>query len=129
MKILNKIIPIAGYPFDLMVSFNETDKMVRKHLKKFGITPKKDNQESIFHMDSMTGRKGRYVMFVGKQSILRLNFYPHSKDPDEVAMLAHEIFHAVHCFFMEIQTPLKNSTQEPYAYLIQWLTREIYSLI
>jgi hypothetical protein len=128
MKKLNKIISMGCYPFDLMVSFNESDAELAIHLLEYGLTIE-DSKDDIFHLDGIKVRRGRFVMFKGNQSVLRLNFYPHFRDIDELSLLQHEIFHATHIFFEEINTPLKTSTCEPYAYLVQYLTKEIYSLI
>ncbi len=127
MKRLNKIIPIGLYPFDLMISFNESDKAVKKALKKFNITPKNATETTVFDMDKSKKKTGRMVMFIGKQSIIRLNFMPKLTDPFEMGLLQHEIFHTVGFFMSEIQTPLVDDTHEAYAYLIQYLTKKIYT--
>ncbi len=126
MKSLNKIIPIGIYPYDLMVSFNESDKDFKKALKKFGITPKGSTEKTVFEMDSEKTYKGRMVMFLGKQTVIRMNFMPKLTNPFHMSLLQHEIFHAVAFFMMEISTPLKSSTHEVYAYLIQFVTEKIY---
>ena len=54
---------------------------------------------------------------------------PNIKNPFEMGLLQHEIFHTVGFFMSEINTPLKNSTHEAYAYLIQYLTEQIYKII
>jgi len=78
-------------------------------------------------MDKSKTKIGRMVMFIGKQTILRLNFIPKLKDPFEMSLLQHEIFHTVGFFMSEINTPLNNDTHETYAYLIQYLTEKIYA--
>jgi len=128
MKKLNKIIPIAGYPFDLMISFNEKDRQIKKKLKAFNIEITSVD-DGMFQLDGIKSRRGRFVMFHTKQSVLRLNFYPRLNSPEEMGLLQHELFHTVAFFMQEIDTPLNDTTQEVYAYLMQWLTREIYSLI
>jgi hypothetical protein len=127
MKKLNKIIPMGLYPFDLMLSFNESDKEVKKALKKFDITPKNTTETTIFDMDKSKNKIGRMVMFIGKQTIIRLNFYPHVNNSFEMGLLQHEIFHTVGFMMSEISTPLVNETHEAYAYLIGYLTEKIYS--
>ena len=126
MKKLNKIIPIGIYPFDLMLSFNETDKHVKKALKKFNITPENSTETTLWDMDKTKTKVGRMVMFIGKQTILRLNFVPKLSDPFEMSLLQHEIFHVVGFMMSEINTPLNNDTHEAYAYLVQYLTEQIY---
>jgi hypothetical protein len=126
MKKINKIIPIGLYPFDLMLSFNETDKQVKKALKKFNITPENSTETTLWDMDKTKTKVGRMVMFIGKQTILRLNFVPKLSDPFEMSLLQHEIFHVVGFMMSEINTPLNNDTYEAYAYLVQYLTEQIY---
>jgi len=125
-KKLNKIIPIGLYPFDLMLSFNESDKAVKKALKRFNINTENSNETTLFDMDKIKNKQGRMVMFIGKQTIIRLNFMPKVSDPFEMALLQHEIFHTVGFFMQEINTPLNNDTHEVYAYLVQYLTEQIY---
>lgn len=123
---LNKIIPLGVYPFDVMLSFNESDKQVKKALKHFNISPNNSSEENVFNMDKNKTKVGRMVMFIGKQTIIRLNFYPHLKDPLEMSLLQHEIFHAVGFIMSEINTPLNEDTHEAYAYLFQYLTEQVY---
>ncbi len=125
-KKLNKIIPIGLYPFDLMISFNESDKEVITALSKFNITPDNSNETTLWNMDNSKTKIGRMVMFVGKQTILRLNFVPKLKDSFEMGLLQHEIFHVVGFMMSEINTPLNSDTHEVYAYLVQYLTEQIY---
>ena len=129
MKSINKIIKLGLYPFDLMLSFNETDKQVKKALKKFNITKNKSNEITVFDMDKSKTKIGRMVMFKGKQTIIRLNFMPRLNNPFEMGLLQHEIFHATGFFMSEIHTPLNDDTHEIYAYLIQYLTDSIYTII
>ena len=126
IKKLNKIIPIGLYPYDLMLSFNESDKEVKKALKEFAITQRGSTEEIVFDMDKLKKKTGRMVMFIGKQTIIRLNFMPKVTDPFEMGLLQHEVFHAVGFFMSEINTPLNSDTHEVYAYLIQYLTEQIY---
>ena len=128
-KKINKIISIGHYPYDLMISFNETDDSFNKKMKYFGIESENYNEE-IFNLAKSKNKRGRYSLFLkDKQSVIRLNFIPNIRDPEEMGLLQHEIFHVVHFFMEEINTPLVNKTSEPYAYLIQYLTKEIYKLL
>ena len=129
VKRINRIIPIGLYPFDLMVSFNETDKQIKERLKELKITPENATETTVFDMDKYKSKIGRMVMFVGKQTVIRLNFIPHLTNPFEMGLLQHEIFHATGFFLSEIHTPLVDETHEAYAYLIQYLTEKIYSII
>ncbi len=110
-----------------MLSFNESDKEVNNHLRRFKVISKKDIKSSGLSMDMAKTKIGRMIMFKGGQSVIRLNFMPKINDPFEMGLLQHEIFHAVGFILSEINTPLVNETHESYAYLVQYLTEKIYS--
>lgn len=124
---MSKIIPLIVYPFDVMVSFDEEDSWVQAALKKFKVGSKEEI--SAINMDGSKGKIGRMLMFSSKQTIIRLNFMPSLDDPYEMGLLNHEIFHAVGFIMEEIDTPLNKDTHEAYAYLFQYLTERIYSLL
>jgi hypothetical protein len=126
MKSLNKIIPLVIYPFEIMISFNETDKQITKALRKFNITPKNTSMDALLDMDKFKTKKGRMVMFIGNETVIRLNFLPKLNDPIGLSLLQHEIFHAVGFILSDIDIPLNADTHEAYAYLIQYLTEVIY---
>ena len=112
----NKIEIIYGtiYPFDVMVS---TETNFNK-LHKFLID--KLPEESHDEIDSeLMSSDGRTIMFSTGQTIIQIN----TLTPN---IIAHEIFHAVFFFMMKINTPLNMDTNEAYAYLVGYLTGEIY---
>lgn len=51
-------------------------------------------------------------------------YYPLT-DPYSLSCLAHEIFHATFRAMQYINTPLSDDTEEIYAYMVDWLTKEI----
>ena len=114
------------YPFDVMISFNQTDKQIKRSLKRQGVVFEINSSAITLEMDSIKTKQGRMVMLVGKQTIIRLNFMPRLKDPFEMSLLQHEIFHAVGFIMEEINTPLNSDTHEAYAYFVQFLTEKIY---
>lgn len=116
------IIPIVVYPFDVMVSVAETDLSLVTSLLRRGID--KEDVTAICYKNPQS--TGRTVMFSGGQTVLRLRKYP--KCPVTKGVLAHEVFHAVHFILDRIGTPLEiEKSDESYAYLIQYLTKEIYN--
>lgn len=127
MKLLNKIIPISIYPFDLMVSLGETDLQFTESLNKFNIKPENCNEVELFRLNGKNTLRGRTVMFSGGQIVIRLNFKPRLINSSQMALLQHEIFHSVGFLMSEINTPLNESAHEAYAYLIQYLTEKIYA--
>lgn len=42
---------------------------------------------------------------------------------------AHEIFHAAHITFERINSKVTRETEEPFAYLIQWITQEFWERV
>jgi len=120
---INTIIKNEIYPFDLMVSFNETDKKFKSKLKSFDI----DLDDACLSLDSSKFERGRAVLTQSNQLILRLNFYP--KTPEQLGMLAHEIFHIVEFLLEHINIKLSKKTDEVYAYMIGFYTKKIFEIL
>lgn len=123
-KSQNFIIPLKIYPFDVMVSFGETNEQVDKVLKKYDLTA------DDVHAATFTSRtvQGRTVMFSSNQTLIRLKSYP--RTPIEYGDLQHEIFHAVTFIMDRIGMKLVIvESDEAYAYLVGYLTTEIYKRI
>lgn len=123
-KPINFIIPLVVYPFDVIVSFGQTNEEVEAHFAKDNLT---GDDISLATITSITV-KGRTVMFSTNQTLIRCTEIP--KTPKEYGNLQHEIFHAV-TFIMErigMKLVLMKS-DEAYAYLIGYLTTEIYKRI
>lgn len=116
-KKLNLIVPLIVYPFDVMFSFNETDRELKKHLKNYKI--------EVNDITLSFTERGRTTMFEGNQTIIRLKSFP--TNSEDYGYLAHEIFHAVTIIMDRIGmkfNPFKSD--EAYAYLIGYLTQKIY---
>ncbi len=115
-KEINFIIPLIIYPFDVMVSISQSDEQLTKDLHKYDID---------WDDDMKCNGQGRCVMTPTNQTIIRLWNYP--EDNEDYGCLQHEIFHAVtfimHRIGMEL---IVTKSDEAYAYLIGYLTREIY---
>jgi len=118
-KSLNFIIPLVVYPFDVMISFGETDQKLIATLKRNGIV-----DEEELKLVLMSGM-GRYCMFNNNSSLIRLWTYP--EYAADYGTLAHEVFHATTYILDKIgmDFTLKIS-DEAYAYLIGYITTEIY---
>ena len=113
------------FPLVLAFSFNESDVMFRKRVDSAELSVP---DEEIFILGSALKQKGRTVLCEEQQFILiRPNFIP--KTNTEYSFLQHEIFHAV-CFVMsQVGMKLSDDSDEAYAYLISFYTREFYDLI
>ena len=122
---MNKIIPLHIYPFDVMVSIDETDSKLKKKLKSYGISGL--GRDSSWKYPNSTAT-GRTIMFPSNQTLIRLRSVP--KTPFEFGVLAHEIFHAVTFIMHKIGMKLKiMQSDEAYAYLIGYLTKEIMIIL
>ena len=119
---LNFVIPLVVYPFDVMVSFGESDDVLFAKLKKKGV----DITDTNLSVYSDTQR-GRTIMFKGNQTLIRM--YELRDTPHWYGNLAHEIFHAVEFIMERIGMELTIKSDEAYAYLIGYLTEEIYKKI
>lgn len=64
------------------------------------------------------------VLYESKHILIRMPEYP--VDPYDIGMLQHEIFHAVSFALRRIGMLLSIESDESYAYLIGYLTTEIF---
>ncbi len=121
VKKLNFIIPLVVYPFDVMVSFGQTNDEVEVLFEKYNLTAE---DVSIATITSNTVR-GRTVMFSTNQTLIRIVEYPVT--PLDYGNLQHEIFHAVTFIMDRIGMKLVvEESDEAYAYLIGYISTEIY---
>jgi hypothetical protein len=107
------------YPFDLMIFVNEPYKNIKKTLKKrlpIDFETKKRIKELKGEFEART------VMFPGRQTCIVFKSTKHN-------VIVHEVFHAVEFLFRSIDIPLTLESGEAYAYLIGYITDEIYKKI
>jgi hypothetical protein len=112
---LNAVIPLVLYPFDLMVSCGQTDDQLKASLKKYGI----EWQDSLI-LDC----PAHYVRLAKNQPVIRMANYPITVT--DYGVLQHEIFHAVDQILRYVGINLSDDSDEAYAYLIEYITREMY---
>lgn len=118
---LNFIVPLVVYPFDVMVSIGQNDDQLGAVLDKLNLS----NEDIKNCQYEKEGCKGRAVMFEGGGSFIRIRKLPTT--PNEFATLAHEIFHVAVFVMDRIGMKLDIMvSDEAYAYLISYLTEEIY---
>lgn len=113
------IVNCGCYPFDIMVHFGEDRTNLYKKLKN------KIPQESIDSMKELKYSNGKSLMHDTGQMVLWLKEKPNTIKG--LATLNHEIFHCV-CFLMErIGVVYSNDSDEAFAYLIEYVSVQIYS--
>jgi len=108
------------YPFDIIVSVNQTDDELKEWLPKTGLT-KKDMKAVTKLGPSVTGK---CVMYKDTRTVIRI--LQHEDSPIEF-VIAHEIFHAAALIMDTVGIRLDEQTNsEAYAYLIGYITKEFY---
>ncbi len=120
---LNFIIPLVVYPFDVMVSFGQTDDELLKNLLKC-LTEEQIRNKELW---SDNEKDGGTVIFASGQTLIRMPKIP--KSAKEYGTLQHEIFHATEFVLSRIGMILCDKSDEAYAYLIGYLTTQIYKRI
>lgn len=126
MKSTCFIIPLHVYPFDVLFSIGETDEQFRKSIRKY-CPPSVINDlgEDPLILKFTETSKGRTVHLNStNQTFIRLKHYP--KTCSDYGDIAHEIFHAVEFIFHKIGLHHSVESGEAYAYLVGYLTKEIY---
>ena len=117
-----KTIPLVIYPFDVCLSINQTDEELLESLKDQDL----NGSEPLFNLPNTC--LGRTVMLPSNLTVIRLKLKEAKLIPHGV--IAHEIFHASTFVMDRIGTKLKLMvSDEPYAYLINYLTDEVYKAI
>lgn len=112
------IIPLVIYPFNILVSINETDDEIRNHFKKYNI-----EEGNFFEYQKIT--TARTLQLETGQTIIR--FY--TWESCTMATVAHEIFHAVTLILDRIGLIFDiDKNDEAYAYLIGYVTQEFYNV-
>lgn len=108
------------YPFDVMVSVDESDEVLVKRLKKYGISEK--DCSDLMNMPETT--TARCVMLPLCQTVIRFRLHPSASK--QRAIVCHETFHATTVILDAIGMSLQlYSSDEAYAYFQQYLFTKI----
>lgn len=115
----NFLVDLVVYPFKVMVSVNQTNKDLKKTLKERNITD--INVEETYPNLTI----GSCYMFPGNKILLRLNEF--DKECGQCkGVLVHEAFHATHFVMDTTGMKLSFENDEVFAYLIGFLTEQIF---
>lgn len=120
MKI-NHIVNCGIFPLDVMFSLGETDDELREILRNKGIKVKKSN---LLFKDKWRGLNHR---FKDGSQIIRMRKVPYHVE--DFGVLLHEIFHASHFIINRVGIKLTDSSEEIYAYLIEYFYEKIVNEI
>jgi uncharacterized protein YfkK (UPF0435 family) len=120
-NIFHFVIPLHIYPFDVMISVNEDDDVLVNRLLDDN---DREDCEALTNLHDTV--KARTVMLPSNQTVIRFKI---KDDVDSIiGIIAHEVFHATTFILEKIGMKMKIMTSdEAYAYLIQYLMQEIYN--
>lgn len=121
------IIKVDLYNHDILFSFGQDKAQLKKVLSRYF----KGNKlkELIKDLNISESQGGKCALLETGQIIVRMPTKPSITDEDfpmKMANLQHEIFHAVSFLMQHIGTRLSQSTEEPYAYAIGYVTQKVY---
>lgn len=122
MKPTHFIIRLVAYPYDIMVSVDETDESLLKTLMSYG-NSKKDCKQIMGFCDSK--ELGRYCMLPSAHSVIRIK--TQEDKFKTMGIVVHEVFHAVTFILNRMGLQLKLYTSdEAYSYLMEYVSTEIF---
>lgn len=122
-KSTNFIIRLNIYPFDIMVSINESNRKLKQTLIESGINITNEINKILIQKKS---NDGLYIMFDSNQSLIRLKNWPQS--PKDFNTICHEALHATTFILDKVGIPFDlNKNDEAYAYLLGYITEQIYA--
>ena len=122
-KKYNFLIPLTVYPFQIMVTINQSNKELQKSLKGLDIT---DSDVKEAFSEPLT--VGTCVMFPHNRIMLRLNEFDVTCNQCK-GHLVHEAFHATHFAMNAVGMQLSFENDEAFAYLLGYLVEKIYNVI
>jgi hypothetical protein len=127
---LNFIVPLVIFPFDVMISVGESnfdfEKALERHMPPNCFEEAKKDMSFINMAATCNGRTINFE--AGHHTVIRIKEWPHSHRCQGI--LSHEIFHAVAYVLWRMDIPFEiQKTDEVYAYLIDYLTTEVYKKV
>lgn len=121
-KQLALVVYCELYVRHFIFSLSQTDEELRELLNTWNVDIEEDNQWRW----AKEAEAGKVWKFKTGQVLIRLRNMP--TKPQYISHLAHEIFHAAEWLFDDIGIKHdSNYSSEAYAYLIQYLTNQVYS--
>lgn len=111
-----QVIRLVVFPYDILVASNTSVVAVKKYLdNKFDI---KLSDEAVEILSS--SGIGHTLRLEDKQTLI---YFPSTPD---VGLVAHEVYHAVYLILQTMGITPSDDSDEIYAYLIEYIMREIY---
>ena len=124
---LNFTVPAIIYPFDVMVSLNQTwDEFAKNVVKRFGSEILEDFTK--YQHPYTEGLSYIYVSEGQLACILRLHTFDFN-NPKHHGTLAHEVFHITEFVLRKVGCSLSEHSNEAYSYFNGYLSEKIYENI
>ena len=112
-----KIFNCGVYPYDILFTVGSSKEEIVSYLKrKVKYVLDEEEQKSL----EIENQSGRTVRLKNNAMIVWV------KTP-YLPVIVHELFHVVEMTMLKIHLPLNDDTSEPFAYLMEYLTRQIWT--
>lgn len=123
------IVKLVIYPFDILVTVGQEPEDRAKAIDRYCQIPSSiEELTPIIKLHENRTCFGRCIMTTCNRIVLALKNYP--SEPKDHGVLAHEIFHAATFLMNRIGNEfVVGKCDESYAYLIDYITQEIYKEI
>ena len=122
MKNIFKVIKGTVYPFDVLVSINQTDDEFYSEIGHLS----NDDLESAFLNLNETVLERSYIT---KNNVSIIRFMNLDKENLSNGLISHEALHITSYILKTVGIDFSFKTEEAYAYLLQYIVDNIYLLI
>lgn len=121
MKNIFEVIKGTVYPFDVLVSVNQTDDEFYSEVGHLS----DDNLEEVFlNLDETILARSYFT----KNNIAIVRFMDIDKDNLPNGLISHEMLHITTFILNKVNITFSFKTDEVYAYLLHYLIDEVYSI-
>lgn len=122
MENIFEVIKGTVYPFDLLVSFNQSDEDFYSEVRHL----LDDNLDKVFlNLDETVLARSYFT----KNNISIVRFVNIDKDNIPHGLISHEIFHVTTFILDKANIKFSFKVDEAYAYLLGYLIDEVYGIL
>lgn len=122
MKNIFEVIKGTVYPFDILVSINQTDDEFYSEVSHLS----DDDLESVFlNLDETVLARS----YITKNNVSIIRFMNLDKENIPHGLISHEALHITSYIFKRVGIDFSFETEEAYAYFLNYIVDNIYSTI
>ena len=122
MKNIFEVIKGTVYPFDILVSINQTDDEFYSEVSHLS----DDNLESVFlNLDETVLARS----YITKNNVSIIRFMNLDKENIPHGLISHEALHITSYILKRVGIDFSFETEEAYAYFLNYIVDNIYSTI